>query len=277
MRLNNTTRFAHPVLRNDTSDYGDKEFTVELTTKEDRKTGKIIVEYVGTVNEPAIQDYIANDCAAAFLFIHCRRTYYSQSHPITLSGGSLDLGPGALLGHVTFRPIICAISETPELLSGSLHDEYQGLSFSFTNADVLAVGDTYWYDVGLDKLAPMETIFVLETLDEVDPDQTLVKLDGEKIAICANEVTKNKLHHMRNSVEGRHRLLNSVYLPALMQVLSSVATGIDEHEDKRWCQVLRSKATELNIDLESPSPESLRDAQKFLKSPLSRLFASEGN
>ena len=65
-----------------------------------------------------------------------------------------------------------------------------------------------------------------------------------------------------------------MYLPALMRVLELLKNS-GEYEERRWYQVMKKRCNALNIKLdESLNPHE--DAQKLLKSPLSRMLKSEG-
>lgn len=273
MRISHYTRFPHPVLSDATNDFTNGKLSVDLCVSESRTTGKVVIEYNAVVAEAAVEGLLDNKQAMLGLFIVCRRTYYNQLHTIENGTGRIEFSKGELRDDVVFRPVICATREIQGFSTPNLHEEFRGIAWSFKPADVLALGAEVVIDVGLDKLAPMETIFNLVENNDVADGETRILLEGDKIAICANQETCKGIHAMRGSGAGRVALLNGVYLPAVMEVLASVADEPDTCKDKRWFAVFSAKCSHLGINLESIDVHA--DAQKLLRSPLGGMLKAK--
>ena len=273
MRLNEKTRFPHPVLSPYSDDYSAGTFEVGLVVKESRSTGSVLLEYSVTIDEPSIRAVINDGLASPYLFIISRNTYYNCLHKLDSNGGCIEFSSGEILGKVVFRPVIVALDKIDSFSSKSLHDEYGDAKWGFSQSDIIAVGEDLNVDIGLDKLAPMETIFQICTDEDTPDGETRTVLDGEKISILASKDTHKKINALRGSGVGRLALLNGVYLPVVMEVLSLLSQSSGEYEGKRWHSVFLAKCTHENINIGSPN--LLEDAQRLLRSPLKNLIGSK--
>ena len=273
MKISRETRYPHPVLSEDTADYTRGDFTVQLQVSESKRSPSVTFDYLVELTEPKMAKLVEAGKAKAGVFIVSRRTYYNELHPLKLGRGRLEFGKGELRDTVHFRPIIYAHSEIEGFNSDNLHPEFGDQGWEFEPADVLALGAEIVIDVGLDKLAPIETIFELVRQPDVPPGQTIVQLDSDRIAICASRDTYEGIYLLRGSRSGQLALLNGVYLPAVMEVLAAVSGSPDEHAHLRWYSVFAAKCTHLNIALENPDVHE--DAQTLLNSPLGTLLDSK--
>jgi hypothetical protein len=166
-----------------------------------------------------------------------------------------------------------ASQEISDFQCEELHEEFGTAPWAFQSSDVLAVAPEVTINVGLEKLAPMESIFSLSISDEVPEGRTRVKLDEQRITILASKKTVEGLNRLRTSGFGKLSLLNGVYLPVLMQVLDALKSGGGGiYQEYRWHSVFEATCTHLKIDLENP--DLLEDAQSLFKSPLGRFLAA---
>jgi hypothetical protein len=241
MLISQLMRYPHPVLFDDTDDYTDGDFSVDMRISESKTTGKVTIDYTVVLNEAHIEDLVNQGKAAVGLFVVCRRTYYNELHPLEFGSARLEFDKGELRDMVVLRPIVCSIDEIEGYSAANLHEEFGEALWSFKPADLLALGSEMVIDVGLEKLAPWETIFNLETQEDIPVGETRVSLDTDKIAIVANEETCKGIHAMRGSGAGRLALLNGVYLPAVMEVLAAISDGAGAYESRRWFRVFTAK------------------------------------
>jgi hypothetical protein len=272
MRISERTRFPHPILGVHTGDYVIGDFSISLKVGESRTTGNVTVEYQVELTEPHVHELVDNSSATIGVYIVCLRTYYNQLHHLERQGGSIEFEKGELHDTVVFRPVICAAEQIADFSSENLHEEFGDSAWSFQPADVLAIGDEVIIEVGLDKLAPMETIFTLVVSEDVPDGQTRAYLSGDKIAVAANKKTRDLIHGFRGSGIGQLTLLNAVYLPVIMEVLAALAEDSGPYEQYRWYSVFMGKCNHLGINIEQP--DFLGNAQTLLQSPLGKLLAS---
>lgn len=119
----------------------------------------------------------------------------------------------------------------------------------------------------------METIFAIAKSDELPPDTLAVDLESERIRVLVAENIYDTVNTLRGLGHGRPIILNSVYLPAVIQVLETVREGAAAYEARRWYRVFSAKCDHYGIDMEDP--DLWRDAQKLLEAPFSEINSNK--
>jgi len=269
MKISHLARFPYPVLEEFTDDYVKGKFEISIEIAESIKTGALRVHYNFHLTEETLSKYLAEKRSKACLFITCLETYYSRLHEIGSLNGELEVDQGLLSGNVNLLPLIIAGDEGIILSSDNLHEDFHNLKFHLGNGEILAIGNEFQINVGREKLAPIESIFEMAINNDVPHGQYRVNLDEERITILADKATYTSIYNMRNTAPGKPILLNSVYLPAVMEVLTVLQQDMGSYQDKRWYKVFEAKCAQENIDL--ANPDLLKDSQKLLKSPFNRV------
>lgn len=272
MKVNNATRFPHPVLAPGTGDYPTGEFSVRLGVAEIPERGEVALDFEVTLTQPDIHGHVENGSASVGIFVSCRETYYSRLVPLGLTSSRFSFEPGALLGRVVVRPIIWTRKPIAGFSTANCHPEFGATVRNFPSGTVLALDDEVIMQVGRDKLAQIETIFTIAKADDLDTGTLSVFLDSEKIKILVAPDIYNTVNRLRGLPHGKPIILNSVYLPAVMQVLDSVKDGASSYEARRWYRVFDAKCTYLGINRDTP--ELWQDAQKLLQVPFQAIHGS---
>ena len=269
MKIDDQMRFPHPVLWKQTNDYKIGEFSADFSITESLDSGRLSLQYKVILSEKEIYSIVDNGRAAVGLFVTCRETYFNELMMLSLQDGMLEILGGRLKGRVMLRPIVWSVNRVDDYFSSNLHEEFESVTWGFPKGIILALGEETVIHVGREKLVSMESIFRLSRNDDVLENQISLVMEGENIAILAPGATFEKIQHLRFSREGRAILLNSIYLPAVMEVLSSFRENITLYEDKRWNRIFTAKMELLGINPETC--DILEAAQKLLKSPFERV------
>lgn len=271
MWFSEALRFPYPVLTTSSDDYLSGSFEVHLgDVEENMKSGQVDIAYKAILTESSILGFVENGQARIGLIINCNATYYSSLYEIGLGGGSLSISGGELKDRVDIRPIIYSIDDACSSPFESTHEEFGCKNWEFEQGQFLALGESHYIYVGLDKLAPMETIFSFAKDDSIPEGEIRLQLDSEVISIVLNGNTFRKIHgYRKSSMAGMNIVMNSVYLPAVMEILSALKDGSEGLEERRWFGVFSAKCAHLGINV--ADSEILPDAQKLLKLPLKRL------
>jgi hypothetical protein len=269
MKINNNTRFPYPVLCEATGDYLEGSFSVSALIEEKTGTGKLKMDYTVSIDEAKLKEKFDNKSAVAGVFISCPDVFYNQLTPLPDISGQLEFAPGQLKGKVSIRPLLWAAESIKKYSNKNLHEDYGNASWDFTEGSLLAIGNELVINVGHEKLAPLESIFNLAIDEEVAEGEIRVNTDKDKITILCYPETYQLINGLRGTKTGQSILLNSIYLPVVMEVLSHLKDGESNFEDKKWYKVFNAKCTHLNIDYESGS--FLEDAQKLLKFPVKKI------
>jgi hypothetical protein len=269
MKLSDRSRFPHPVLWNETGDYTHGVFQVDFEGQESLTTGAVTLKYTITMDQPYIADLLARETASAGVFVNCMETYFSRLLPLRLPTGQLEIAAGALRGRVILRPVVWSNSpltiERPE----NIHPEFGSHDLRISRNSLIAIGDEEVIEIGREKLARMESIFSLAVNDDVPESQIALQLDDEKIQILAARPTYEKIFRLRGTITSQAILLNSIYLPAVMDVLSCLRDAPADYEDRRWHRVCTSKLRHLGVNVDSD--DLLGAAQTVLNSPFAAI------
>ncbi len=273
MKITDDTRFPHPVLDAENGDYLTGQFGIALGVAEALDRAEVALDYQVTLDESQLRDAVGNDVAGVGIFVSCRDTYFSQLIPLGLEPSRFTFEPGALAGRVSVRPVIWARKPVHSYSLSNCHAEFGGGTTDFSVGTILGLADEVIINVGREKLAQIETIFALARSDELAANSLNVVLDDEKIKILAAGNIYDTVNTLRGLEHGRPIILNSVYLPAVMQVLDSLKGGTSSYEGRRWFRVFSAKCDHLRINTESP--DLWADAQRLLEAPFAEIDAKK--
>lgn len=265
MKINERTRFPHPVLSPSTGDYQVGEFSIRLNVAEVPDKADVALDFEVDLTQPDIRALVESGVASVGIFVSCRDTFYSRFVPLGLGGGRFAFERGALLGRVSVRPMIWTQKPLTGFSLKDCHPEFGSATIDFTTGTVLALDDELVMHVGRDKLAQIETIFMIAKSEELPPGTLGVYLESDKIKILVAPDIHDTVNRLRDLPHGKPIALNSVFLPAVMQVLDSLRGDVGAFETRRWYRVFDAKCTHLSINKESPN--LWQDAQQLLQEP----------
>ena len=269
MRISDGTRFPHPVLQETSDDFRSGEFHVHFEFTEIPDTGQLQASYKVDLTQTEILDLITRQMARLGCIIRCEDTYHVELRPLSWPSGELDFRPGSLLGRVTLRPIIWLASGLDEWDPGSIHEEFDP-PVTLERGDIVGFGPEYVISVGQAKLQNMETIFELRRAEEMQEGSIEVELGGDRIGIRVDSRTYDTICVLRGQLHGGPILLNSVYLPAVMEVLDILGTEEGDFENRRWYRAFTARCDARGIDISSLE-SILESAQALLESPIRKL------
>ena len=269
MKISSEIRFPHPVLGLDTNDYIAAEFTSKILVKEDFSHSTIEITIDTGITDESLCGLVLSGKASAGVFVICPATYFNVARPVQIGGSKLHFSAGALWGRVVVRPFIWSNQVIPKWENPSFHPEFSQDGFEVAQGALLAIGDEMSFRVGREKLAPIESIFEMRRAPEYPAGKAAVALDDEKIVILLSPDVHEAVSNLRANTIGKTVLMNSVYLPAIMETLAMLASGEGNFENRRWYQAFTAKCEFLDINYSSP--KLFEDAQKLLEAPAAGL------
>lgn len=270
MRFSDETRYPHPVLSHNTGDFTTGEFDLAFRVHEDPKTGALTLNHRIVLTETSIQGLVETGKASIGCFVRCADTYYSELRMLTWHSGRSDFAAGTLLNRVTLRPIIWLNDNLWGWSPGTIHPEFIQ-PINLERGSILAIGDEHIISVGQAKLAPFESIFELDCSQDIPEGTFQVDVDQERITILASEKTYDVIIYLRAQADGRPVVMNSVYLPVVMEVLDALQGSDGKlYEERRWYSPFMARCDALGID---PNADGsiLENAQRLLDGPAKGL------
>ena len=273
MKINEATKFPHPVLSATSNDYEAGEFGCELETSERAAAGLLFIKYRYHLAEKSLQELLDRRVAHRGLYVSSPSTYFLQLRPTPDEEGVVQFSDGELRGNVSIRPAIWSSTVIDDYSSSNLHAEFAGTSWDFKAGEILAVGNEFVVNVGQEKLAPMETIFSFTQKKDWPDNKFGVQLEGQKINIDVSERTLTEIQQFRGSNSGKNIMLNAVYLPVIIEVLSAMEASDGMYDDKRWFNVMSAKLSHHNLT--NVGDNLLHAAQTLLQLPFQKISLRE--
>lgn len=270
MKINEKTRFPHPVLSIDSQDYLTGGFDIQvLAVTEKLPTDQVIVDVEVTLTEASLRELIIKGQAGVGFFVTCLDTYYSRLVPIGLEDSRFSFEPGALVGSVIFLPMIWAKKTITEFELATCHSEFGTGTMRLDIGSVLALGESQRLTIGREKLAEIDSIFSVVQASDLKDDELLVNPNSERIQLLVAANIYQDFNRFRGLPHGRPIVLNSAFVPAVMEVLDLLRQARSEYEGRRWYRIFKAKCDYLDINLNSPNLWC--DAQKLLNSPFGKI------
>lgn len=266
MRIKSSTSFPYPVLAEETGDYGDQAFRIELEVEETPATCDVKFRGNMTLEDPSIRDLIGSGQARSGLMISCLGTYFDHFAPMPIGDIDLTLPNGMVRGSVHVRGVVIAVVGNLRLDSDSIDLEFSNESRSVPQGGFVALTNELSFEAGLEKLAPLESIFRLKRQEGVAPGTFEIDLDSEAVEILVSPSLHDFLGLLRSHAM-KDTLLSSLYLPVVMSVLD--AMGDEGYADRRWHSVINARCNAEGIDVKHV--DLATSAQKLLDGPLGSL------
>lgn len=269
MRLTDETKFPYPILGPFTGDYDFGDFSVTFEASENKKNGALSLRHTVNLTHAYIQNLVVAGVASVGCIVKCGDTYYNVVHDLSFDSGKTDFAPGSLLNKVTLRPIIWLNEHVEEWKASGVNSEFSS-KISLRRGDVIAIGAESHISVGQAKLAPIESIFALESSVSVQEGEVCIDLDSECVSILVAPKTFELIGLLRQQSSGEPVIMNSVYLPAVMEVLDRLREDDSVYQDRRWYNPFKERCRSLGITISAGS-SIIEGAQKILERPLIKL------
>lgn len=269
MRLSEETRFPHPVLALHTGDFAGGEFDMSFQLIEDTTTGALHIQHKTILTEDGIRHLIETGRASVGCIVRCADTYHNELRTLTWPEGRTDFAAGSLLNRVSLRPIIWLNDTLCGWDPGTIHPEFSP-PVDLARGDIIAIAEEHIISVGQAKLAPIESIFEIDRSPDIREGTLQVELERDHITILTGEKTHETIMLLREQRTGKPVVMNSVYLPAVMEVLDALQSGEDQYQPYRWHAPFIARCDARGVD-PGADISILESAQKLLDTPAGTL------
>ncbi|MBO6946392.1 MAG: hypothetical protein JJ855_00315 [Rhodospirillales bacterium] len=269
MRITDASRFPWPVLQEGTDDYAAGSFTFVPEIAENPEKATLLLRYSLELDEPGIRKLVDDGDAAAGIYVTCQETYFSELMELSLADAVLEFPAGALSGRVVLRPMVWTRRPVSDFPAENCHPEFGDGPLSFPAGAVIAFGPEEIISAGREKLREMETIFSIARAEELEAGTFALDLESDRITVLVADDIYESVNQLRDATFGPAITLNSVFLPAVMQTISSMRDGGGVYEGKRWHHIFSAKCEHLGIDVMNDEPWP--SAQKLLEAPYRQI------
>jgi len=269
MKITESTSYPHPVLAPWSDDIGNARFDTRIVFQLDEGCNQVTLRCDAVLDHPDIRALIETGSATFGCFIKCPETGMRRLQPLGFPSGSQQFAAGALLGRVQLRPMVWSTRRITGYEPAGAHAEFAG-AMDVETGQILALDDEQVIEVTRPPLPPLESIFRIESSDEVPGGEFEIDTADDRITILMPNATYQLVQELRSADEStRAALMNALYVPVIMEVLDQLRDGEDEFEQYRWLHPFRARCELAGVDTARPS--LLNDAQKLLQQPFASL------
>jgi hypothetical protein len=272
MRFDLKKSFGHPVLRKNSSDYVDADISTSielLPTEESSNLHEI--EYHVMIGVREIKDSIIKRDLMLVVNFFCPRTLYSETFLTSDLTGRRVMDMRNIRGDLHINVEIIVNQPQFTLKSSKFHPEFMSISDSYElkKGDLVAQAWPEKLFIEREVFKSVTSLFEWTTNDDIPDGIWNMGITNDSIKIEANSSQKNILLKASVLSNGKGILLNSIFMPAMVSLISqAIAEECDETD--LWYQVLVAKLNAMGEVITSNS-NPIMLAQKLLKNPLSAL------
>jgi hypothetical protein len=218
-----------------------------------------------------IKDAILSRDLSLVISFFCPKTLYSESFITQDLNGRRPIDMRNIKGDLNIDVEVIVNSSTFDLKSSKFNLEFSLLSESFLlkRGDLVAQGWPEKLFIEREVFQSVISLFKWAPNDEMIDGEWSLLAKNDSVQIVANPKQIRHLTTAQLSKDGRAVLLNSIFLPAMVHLISTVIAN--EYDDTAlWFKVLEQKL-QATGDVITESSDPIALAQKLLKYPLATL------
>ena len=277
MRFDPGKAWPHPVLRPPSygDDYPNAEFEVEIEVRRAQGSTSIQVNADFELSDPDLLHLTQTRAARYVLLIKASRTHFRYLISSFTPHIERLFAGGDLSGRVEFAPFLVSTQALTSFRARGWHPDFAGRVFDINAGSVLAedVPKDYWVDTADE--APLGSIFGHKSSPSVPSGRWQLELAEDRVWIVMSESDSELYGVARNLANNRPEsqyLMNGLYLPALIAVLTQVDRHPQDWSECRWYASLdqRLQAVECR-QLGSADADRWMDAQRVLDMPFTKM------
>lgn len=277
MKFDPRKSFGYPVLRPDSDDYVRSAFQLDIDFNIDKTDpSKFIIRYAFHCGVRELVEFVKNMSAAFWIRVSCRSTFMSSMYQVE-QNGSISIDGTELRDVIEICGFIIARKQSA-FTSNKINKEFGYDSFEVSQGQVMAQSYPSSYVVEKDFWKPLQSIFEYRVGENLREGEFFVELEATSgiVEIIAHAELIKQLNAFEKSQEGRNLLINSVFFPTVIQMITRIQESKDSGDsilDRKWAKILLAKAAAKKIDLHNKKVALV--AQQLLDFPLLKLTSSQ--
>ena len=280
MKFNREKSFGYPTLRtflegDDPSllDYPKTSFDPSIwVTISVNEPDYLILNYEVGLRVPTLQRLIEARKAKVYFKVECSSTFFSDVYGTSVDEGEFKIEANLLKDQIEITSFIIAekkLTLSPE----GLHSDFSGLQFNIQKGAPLAVSRPTEYHISREQFRSVRSIFDFNKHPDIKPGEFRLRTDEAYVVIEVSPTDYEKVRLAESTNSAKLLILNSLYIPVIMQLLYELTQNPSLAETKRWAGIIRAKCLALGLNAEDPNA-TLLNAQKLLEMPFGKLAKS---
>ena len=281
MNFDRQKSFGYPTLRTflegddpQLMDYPNKTFDPDISIKIDVACpDTLLLEYeVGSLRISALDALVVKKQASFHFKVECKSTFYCESFSSFENEDSFQIPASNLKDKIEITPFLVA-DETILLSSDAFHEDFLAEKFEVNRGSVLAIGRPTEYFISREQFRAVRSIFDFNKSDEVEEGAFQIRTDEQYVVIEVHPSIFEKVKRAEQDVVSQKLILNSLYVPVVMQLLYEIKQDPGLAETKRWANTIVAKCTQKSLDYNDDGAVA-QNAQKLLAMPFGLLANS---
>ena len=269
--------WPHPVLRPPSygDDYPCAEFEVDIEVKCVKGSTEVEVCANFELSDPELLQLVEDGAAQYVLLIKAPTTHFRECVRSANPQLMQTFTAGDLAGKVEFAPYLICTRDFFKFAASGWHSDFDGRMYDIATGSVLAedVPKDYWIDTA--KEGPLGSIFGHKTLPRQPDGHWACVLEEDRVWIVMSTDDGKRYDWAREQSykqpEG-HYLMNGLYLPALLAVLTEADQHTEDYQEYQWFASLNQRLEEVGCrPVGSTGVNRVIDAQMILNSPFTKM------
>ena len=269
--------WPHPVLRPPSygDDYPNAEFEVEIEVKCNKDSTEVEVCAQFELSDPDLLQLVEDGEAQYVLLIKAPTTHFRECIPSGNHQLMRKFTSGDLAGKVEFAPFLICSRDILNFAAKGWHSDFDGRTFDIATGSVLAEDEPKDYWIETEKEGPLGTIFGHKPLPDQPDGSWACILEEDRVWIVMSPDDAKRYVRAREQSYKQpeaHYLMNGLYLPALLAVLTEVDKHKDHYQEYRWFASLNQRLEDVGCrSIGSDGANRVVDAQMILDSPFTKM------
>ena len=269
--------WPHPVLRPPSygDDYPSAEFEVEIEVNRVQHGTEVEVNVNFELSEPDLLRLVEDGAARYVLLIKAPKTHVRECIQSGTPRVEHKYSATTLTGKVEISPFLICTRDISDFAAKGWHPDFDGRTFNIAKGSVLAEDEPkiYWMDTT--EEGPIGSIFELRPQSKHPDGYWEYILENDRVWIVMSTDDAGRLKSARAQLSNRgegYYLMNGLYLPALLAVLTEADNRTEDFEENRWFTSLNQRLEEVGCDcIGSEGANRVVDAQKILDFPFTKM------
>lgn len=272
--------FPYPVIAEGNDSYASANFITDVDSERDGYYVKFTLK--ASTNNSGMNDLIKDKKASIVHHIECVQTCYRHAVITDDAETTFQIHQSKLNGAVQISTVIVANEDIKSYKNVDFSADYRGFSFNIKRGCLLAIGGCVEIELNKQKDDLENTSSIFSILPNIDPNETVVKVDissiQPKIVIRIPIKGCNIYKNLATNLELQSIMHSMIIVPALVQVFNELKEARSElynYSNCRWFKALCKACKTLNIVINEDSLANLNSyevAQKLLDSPTMRAL-----
>ena len=205
------------------------------------------IKYDMTFKKPkCLLNALENKDASIYLYVLCRKTFYSKLHKVTNFKDQVKFNQGVFRYNIEASAFIVANKDF-NLTSNEFHQDFGNGPYPIKTGDVLAWSSPKRYSAEKETFRSMRAMMDYSSSEDVKPGEYVLKTDENHVLITVHPEFLKKLKVFTLKEEGPNILRASLIVPALIELLFLIKDDETLADNYLWASVLQTSAINLML------------------------------